>query len=147
VVLAGLIPWLEELGWQILEPIKPGTDPLKELEFGLRALLSQEKDLIQNCIYDSQSREGLQPLLKRFPNGQRFLLVVDQFEELFTFAQAEQRDRFINLITQVADFPDSPLAVVTTMRADFIEPCLRYDSLQKLIENNAKYLPTLGGGI
>jgi hypothetical protein len=147
VVLAGLIPWLEELGWQILEPIKPGTDPLKELEFGLRALLSQEKDLIQNCIYDSQSREGLQPLLKRFPNGQRFLLVVDQFEELFTFALEKQRDHFINLITQVADFPDSPLAVVTTMRADFLEPCLRYDSLQKLIENNAKYLPTLGGGI
>jgi energy-coupling factor transporter ATP-binding protein EcfA2 len=146
VVLAGLIPWLEELGWQILEPIKPGTYPLTELEFGLRALLSQEKDLIQNCIYDSQSGKGLQPLLKRFPNnGQTFLLVVDQFEELFTFAQAEQRDRFINLITQVADFPDSPLAVVTTMRADFIEPCLRYDSLQKLIENNAKYLPTLGG--
>jgi len=144
VVLAGLIPWLEELGWQI-EHIKPGRDPLKELEFGLRTLLSQEKDLIENCIYHSQSGKGLQPLLKRFPNGQKFLLVVDQFEELFTFALAEQRDRFIELITQVATIPDSPLAVIATMRADFIEPCLRYNVLRQIIQNNAEYLPTLAG--
>jgi hypothetical protein len=87
---------------------------------------------------------SLDPLLERFPQG-RHLLVVDQFEELFTFAQAEQRDRFIQLITQVADFPNSPLAVVTTMRADFLEPCLRYESLRQSIEKDAKYLPTLAG--
>jgi formylglycine-generating enzyme required for sulfatase activity len=31
------------------------------------------------------------------------------------------------------------------MRADFIEPCLRYDSLRQLIQNNAEYLPYLRG--
>ena len=36
----------------------------------------------------------------------------------------KKRDRFIQLITQVADYPHSPLAIVTTMRADFLEPCL-----------------------
>jgi len=144
LVKYGAQPQVEELGWQI-EHIKPGRDPLKELEFGLRTLLSQEKDLIENCIYHSQSGKGLQPLLKRFPNGQKFLLVVDQFEELFTFALAEQRDRFIELITQVATIPDSPLAVIATMRADFIEPCLRYNVLRQIIQNNAEYLPTLAG--
>jgi energy-coupling factor transporter ATP-binding protein EcfA2 len=144
VVLAGLMPWLEELGWQILEPIKPGFKPLAKLESLLLSYFPADEQLLDQCI-NNEASEGLQPLLKRFPKGQKFLLVVDQFEELFTFALAEQRDRFIELITQVAAIPDSPLAVVTTMRADFIEPCLRYDVLRKLIQDNAEYLATLAG--
>ena len=144
VVLAGLIPWLDELGWQVLDPIKPGFKPLARLEEVLREnYFSKEEQLLDECIHD-ESSEGLKPLLERFPGG-RHLLVVDQFEELFTVAQAEQRDRFIHLITQVAEFPNSPLAIVTTMRADFIEPCLGYEPLRQLIEKEAKYLPTLTG--
>ena len=146
VVLAGLVPWLEEQGWEILDPpIKPGTTPLARLEKVLWKYFSEEEQeqLLKECIYD-ESSEGLKPLLECFPGGQH-LLVVDQFEELFTVAQVEQHDRFIQLITQVADLPDSPLAIVTTMRADFLEPCLSYDSLRKLIEEDAKYLPTLAG--
>ncbi len=144
VVLAGLVPWLEELGWQVLDPIKPGFKPLARLEEVLRKnYFSDKEQLLDKSIHD-ESSEGLKPLLERFPQG-RHLLVVDQFEELFTVAQAEQRDRFIQLITQVADFPNSPLAVVTTMRADFLEPCLGYEPLRQLIENEAKYLPTLAG--
>ena len=143
VVLAGLVPQLEKLGWQVLDPIKPGFKPLARLEEVLRKkYFSEEEKLLDKCI--NKSSEGLKPLLESFPQG-RHLLVVDQFEELFTVAQAKQRDRFIQLITQVADFPNSPLAIVTTMRADFLEPCLPYDSLRKLIEDEAKYLPTLAG--
>jgi formylglycine-generating enzyme required for sulfatase activity/energy-coupling factor transporter ATP-binding protein EcfA2 len=144
VVLAGLIPWLEELGWQILEPIKPGFKPLAMLESLLLPYFRDDQQLLDQCINNPAS-EGLKPLLELFPRKHKFLLVVDQFEELFTFALAEQRDRFIELITQVAKIPDSPLAVVATMRADFIEPCLGYDSLRQIIQNNAEYLPNLGG--
>ncbi|MCA2657011.1 MAG: SUMF1/EgtB/PvdO family nonheme iron enzyme [Microcystis sp. M049S2] len=144
VVLAGLIPWLEELGWQILEPIKPGFKPLTMLESLLLPYFRDDQQLLDQCI-NNQDSEGLKPLLELFPREHKFLLVVDQFEELFTFALAEQRDRFIELITQVATIPDFPLAVVATMRADFIEPCLRYDGLRQLIQNNAEYLPDLRG--
>ncbi|MCZ8192135.1 MAG: SUMF1/EgtB/PvdO family nonheme iron enzyme [Microcystis sp. LE19-338.1B] len=144
VVLAGLIPWLEELGWQILEPIKPGFKPLTMLESLLLPYFRDDQPLLDQCI-NNQDSEGLKPLLKLFPREHKFLLVVDQFEELFTFALAEQRDRFIELITQVATIPDSPLAVIATMRADFIEPCLRYNVLRQIIQNNAEYLPNLGG--
>ena len=112
----------------------------------LTAFPDREK-LLDECINNPAS-EGLKPLLELFPcehKEHKFLLVVDQFEELFTFALAEQRDRFIELITQVATIPDSPLAVVATMRADFIEPCLSYDSLRQIIQNNAEYLSTLRG--
>ncbi len=146
VVLAGLVPWLEEKGWEVLEPpIKPGTTPLERLEKVLwKYFLEEEQEqLLKECIYD-ESSEGLKLLLECFSGGQH-LLVVDQFEELFTVAQPQQRDRFIQLITQVAEFLNSPLAIVTTMRADFLEPCLNYDSLRQLIEEDAKYLPTLTG--
>jgi hypothetical protein len=46
----------------------------------------------------------------------------------------------------VAEIPDSRLAVVTTMRADFLEPCLQYESLTQLIQNQAIYMPPLMGG-
>ncbi len=144
VVLAGLIPWLEKAGWQVLDPIKPGFKPLMRLEEVLRKkYFVEEEQLLDECI-NGKSSQGLKPLLERFPQG-RHLLVVDQFEELFTVAQTEQRDRFIHLITQVADLPNSPLAIVTTMRADFLEPCLDYEPLRQLIEQEAKYLPTLAG--
>jgi len=144
VVLAGLMPWLEELGWQILDPIKPGFKPLAMLESLLLPYFRDDQPLLDQCI-NNQASEGLKSLLELFPREHKFLLVVDQFEELFTFALAEQRDRFIELITQVATISDSPLAVVATMRADFIEPCLCYDVLRKLIQNNAEYLPNLRG--
>ncbi|MGB5635767.1 MAG: caspase family protein [Waterburya sp.] len=117
VVLAGLIPWLEKAGWQVLDPIKPGFKPLARLEEVLRQkYFSEEEQLLDECIHD-ESSEGLKPLLERllerFPQG-RHLLVVDQFEELFTVAEAKQRDRFIHLITQVTDLPNSPLGVCRT---------------------------------
>jgi formylglycine-generating enzyme required for sulfatase activity/energy-coupling factor transporter ATP-binding protein EcfA2 len=142
VVLAGLMPHLEDQGWQILEPIKPGLKPLNKLEEVLRKhCFADREDLLDQAIND-QTSAGLPLLLEKFPPG-RHLLVVDQFEELFTVSQAEQRDRFIHLITQVLDFPDSPLAVVTTMRADFLQPCLNYELLSKAIEKDAKLLSPL----
>ena len=143
VVLGGLVPWLEEWGWQVLEPIKPGFKPLIKLETALLSYFPDDEQLLDECI-NHEASEGLKLLLERFAQG-RHLLVVDQFEELFTIAQQQQRDRFIDLITKVADFPDTPLAVIIMMRADFLEPCLQYDSLRQLIEDEAKYLPPLLG--
>lgn len=76
----------------------------------------------------------------------KFLLVVDQFEELFTVClDAEERARFIELMTQVAEIADSRLAVVVTMRVDFVEPCLCYERLKALIQTQAVYLSPLTG--
>jgi signal transduction histidine kinase len=74
--------------------------------------------------------------------------VVDQFEEVFTLVpedKEEEKRRFIELLTQVAEIPASQLAIVTTMRADFLEPCLSYESLTRLIQEEAVYMPPLVG--
>ena len=156
LVRAGLIPALQQSGknWTVLEPIKPGEEPLTQLRPPLEELTRQ---IAQSSVAQGAGRvklaglirtapEGLQPLIEQLPPESKFLLVVDQFEELFTVClNADERARFIGLMTQVAEIADSRLAVVVTMRADFVESCLQYERLKALIQAQAVYLSPLTG--
>jgi energy-coupling factor transporter ATP-binding protein EcfA2 len=146
VVRAGLIPQLEKNGWRVLEPILPGDEPLAELKKVLIELFGRTQG---REVYSLIKTDGLRPVIERLSGSEKLLLVVDQFEEVFTVCpkeKEEERCRFIELITQVAEIPDSRLAIVTTMRADFLEPCLQYESLTQLIQNQAIFMPPLMGG-
>jgi len=59
-----------------------------------------------------------------------FLLAVDQFEELFTFADPDERGRFDRLLAGALEDADCPLFVVSTVRADFLD---RFDDLPRLV--------------
>jgi WD40 repeat protein len=157
VVRAGLIPRLnkdsdliprlkEDAEWQIIDPIKPGSNPLANLinNFNqvfnypeeLQALNTLNENIAESCIFIIQS----------LPGSVNYLLLVDQFEELFTVCTDEaERSQFVELITKLSNIPDSRLAIVITMRADFIESCLRYPSLTQLIQAQAIYMPPLVG--
>ncbi|MHC5714072.1 MAG: nSTAND1 domain-containing NTPase [Nostoc sp.] len=146
VVQAGLIPQLDDREWQVLEPIKPGFEPLIKLRGAFKQFFlgarkeKQLKDLIDN------EQNNLSAILENLPSSVKLLLVVDQFEEVFTGGASQQeKQRFIDLLTQVVEITDSRLAVVITMRADFLEPCLQYPSLTQLIQIQAVYMPPLTG--
>ncbi|MEH2056782.1 MAG: caspase family protein [Nostoc sp.] len=146
VVRAGLIPQLDDSEWQVLEPIKPGFEPLIKLRGAFQQFFAganrekQLKDLIDN------EQNNLSAILKNIPSSVKLLLVVDQFEEVFTGGASQQeKQRFIDLLTQVVEITDSRLAVVITMRADFLEPCLQYPSLTQLIQTQAVFMPPLTG--
>ncbi|MFN6538712.1 MAG: caspase family protein [Nostoc sp. EkiNYC01] len=146
VVRAGLIPQLDESEWQVLEPIKPGFEPLNNLRGAFKQFFQgakkekQLKDLIEN------EQKGLSAIIENLPGSAKLLLVVDQFEEVFTGGASQQeKQRFIDLLTQVVEITDSRLAVVITMRADFLEPCLQYPSLTQLIQTQAVFMPPLAG--
>lgn len=148
VVLAGLIPLLkeQESGCRVLKTIKPGIEPLTELRAALKEFFQGVKEKQLYALIKNDPK-GLFKLIQYLPDCERFLLVIDQFEEVFTLYSVEaERRRFIELITQVAEIADSRLAIVTTMRADFLEPCLQYESLTKLIQNQAIFMPPLLGG-
>ena len=149
VVRAGLIPLLKEResGWRVLKPIQPDIEPLTELRGAFKEFFQGAKKEQQLYALIKNDPEGLVKLIERLPDSERLLLVIDQFEEVFTICPVEaDRRRFIELITQVAKIADSRLAVVTTMRADFVEPCLHYESLTQLIQSQAIYMPPLTGG-
>lgn len=145
VVRAGLIPALRSLGWRILEPMKPGFEPMA----ALRRAFAQEcdrRDDIQ-AVHEAIAHQSLDVALDRFPSPEKLLLVVDQFEEVFTVcgtepAQEAERRQFIERLVQ---FESDRLAIVATMRADFIEACLRYPKLTARLQKHGIYIPSLEG--
>ncbi|MEH2171671.1 nSTAND1 domain-containing NTPase [Nostoc sp.] len=145
VVQAGLIPELDDRVWQILPPIKPGFHPLQELRAVLKVFFpgAKKERLLWQLITNEPN--PLPVILKHLTGADKFLLVVDQFEELFTVSVAEQKQRFIELLTQVVEMTDSRLKVVITIRSDFLEPCSDYPSLNKLIENQLVLMPRITG--
>jgi energy-coupling factor transporter ATP-binding protein EcfA2 len=152
VVRAGLIPQLENNGWRILDLIKPGIEPLAKLRGAFESFFQRPKEIQQLYDFIHNHPDGLNAVIERLPGSERFLLVIDQFEEVFTLCpKEEERRRFIELLTQIVELSDATslpslrLAIVTTMRADFLEPCLSYPSLTQLIQNQAVYMPPLLG--
>uniref|UniRef100_UPI0035944F01 nSTAND1 domain-containing NTPase n=1 Tax=Nostoc sp. TaxID=1180 RepID=UPI0035944F01 len=146
VVRAGLIPQLDNNEWQVLEPIKPGITPLTELSGAFKQFFKgiKKQKQLENLIYTEPN--SLPAILENLPGSAKFLLVVDQFEEVFTGGASQQeKQRFIDLLTQVVEITGSRLAVVITMRADFLEPCLDYPSLTHLIQTQAVFMPPLTG--
>ncbi|WP_226589897.1 nSTAND1 domain-containing NTPase, partial [Microseira wollei] len=144
VVRAGLIPWLKQNpNWQVLPPMIPNFDPLNRLKRVFDSLFDSEPEILEQ-VYDAidNNVEGLEAVLSQLPSTEQFLLVVDQFEEVFTLCRKEkERERFIELLTQIAEIRPSRLAVVMTMRADFVGDCLKYKSLTQLIQQQAVYMP------
>ncbi len=146
LVRAGLIPRLLELGWRVLPPLKPGSEPLVALKLAVGELFAAEE---REEIYRILEQQGLGAITSRLPGTERVLLVVDQFEEVFTLCtlpeQRQQRQQFIDCLTSMKQSENRRLVVVTTMRADFVEPWLRSIELTAAIQNDALFLGALTG--
>ncbi|GAB3900888.1 hypothetical protein GCM10029964_088890 [Kibdelosporangium lantanae] len=72
--------------------------------------------------------------------GRRLVLIVDQFEELFTARLAEdQRRGFVEILSQLAGVHDGqpPVAlVVVGLRSDFYTPCVAYPELRRALQRS-----------
>ncbi len=70
----------------------------------------------------------------------RLLLVVDQFEELFSLGRHEgERLAFINNLVSAAT-GDAPIHVIIVLRADFYARCAQYDGLRELVSHQQEYI-------
>ncbi|QUY44137.1 DUF4062 domain-containing protein [Acaryochloris marina] len=141
LVRAGLIPILENSGtWQVLAPIKPGDSRRQPVDEISRVLSQQcqwpeDKDNVESAIEAGKLAQAVDCL----PGSAPLLLVVDQFEEIFTVCPPEkevERRHFLNLLVEITQHPNSRLRVVTTMRADFFEHCLNYRGLGEVIQSH-----------
>ena len=81
------------------------------------------------------SRE-LASALERAGQSDRLVLVIDQFEELFTVcSDEEERAAFVDRLTELADDPERA-AVVIGLRGDFYGHCAAYPELARRVAAN-----------
>jgi len=129
LVRAGLLPVMTgEPEWQTLSPIVPGADPVRALARELAAAARQSGlDWTVAHVRNHLDREDLtglaDELLLATPDVQkrRLLVVVDQFEELLTQTNPEERARFARLLRPALT---GPVQLVATLRPEFLDQLL-----------------------
>jgi hypothetical protein len=143
VVMAGLLPRLREgrlpgsERWVYLDPIVPGTRPIESLTLALSEHLPDKSlKAIREDLEDDSAR-GLHLLATRLAKrpGTKVVLLVDQFEELFTQTPSEdERRHFLDLLVTAIAEPHGPVIVLLTLRADFYDRPMRYPVLHQLMQ-------------
>jgi basic membrane lipoprotein Med (substrate-binding protein (PBP1-ABC) superfamily)/DNA-binding SARP family transcriptional activator len=133
VVHAGLIPALRKDAvpgsdqWLIAHML-PGSDPFIELEAALlRTRLDAPHDLSESFQHGDNSGL-LRAALRLLPDeSSRLVLVIDQFEELFTLVSDELvRGRFLDQLVAAVDDAYNRVIVVVTLRSDLYSHPLEY---------------------
>jgi tetratricopeptide (TPR) repeat protein len=183
LIRAGLIPKLkagflvkERDQWHVAT-MKPGDDPLNNLcNALLKTFLGEEGSSEGAALVEEVRAEGahaiaefLTPLLEG--SSSNLLILVDQFEELFSFAlvdaespvtdtemmdsgeqqrieddrsrRREEATDFVSLMLALADQKSLPIYVVMTMRSDFLGDCDSFYGLPEAMNRSQYLVPRL----
>jgi WD40 repeat protein len=150
VVRAGLVPAIKcgalpaSESWFVLE-LFPGAHPAEELaEALLRIAVDPPNNLIEPLKLDEA---GLLRVVDQVvPGGDEteVVLVIDQFEEVFTMVEDEaERQHFLDTIACAVTDPYSRVRVVATLRADFYDRPLQYPRFSELVRQRTEVVVPL----
>jgi WD40 repeat protein/class 3 adenylate cyclase len=143
-VRAGLLPAIRRgaipasEGWRITDMF-PGAHPLDGLEAALlRAAPDPPASLMDQLERDEHGLH--RAVLRLLPSdGSELVLVIDQFEEVFTLVEDEAvRAHFLGSLEAAANDPRSRLRVVATLRADFYDRPLMYRGFAELFKSRVE---------
>ncbi|MBD1935642.1 MULTISPECIES: CHAT domain-containing protein [Cyanophyceae] len=144
VVFAGLIPQLRSEQTWVIEAFRPSDRPFRNLAAKLVPLLETQMSETDQLLEinklatalrqgDLRLRDASARILEK-KSGDRLLLVVDQFEELYTLCRdARERLLFLDNLLEASEYTPN-FTLVLTLRADFLGQALSYrpfgDALQ-----------------
>jgi WD40 repeat protein len=151
LVRAGLIPSLRagKLPNSDKFPIAivtPGASPIESLTARLMPLLPSSATMDE--VYDLLNRNPqslnllVEKILDNTQDATHMVLVVDQFEEVFTRAGEAERERFIKLLHTAATSQDGRMLTIITMRADFFGNLSKYPQLAEMFEQENMVIAT-----
>lgn len=161
VVRAGIIPTLRHdkarydstrrpkdgKDW-LIETITPSRNPLQELALALTkdlATVGETGVIEKELAADGNLNLYVRKLLER-QNKTQLLVVVDQFEELFTLCENEPiRQVFVENLLKTAVSESSRLKVVIVLRADFYAHCDQYPILREAVSQNQIFIGAMSG--
>ena len=159
LVRAGLIAAIESgfmvnagARWRVAT-LRPGSRPIERLHAALleSGLLKDDQDeatigFLRSAL--NRGPSGLINALKEnaFPEDTNFLLLVDQFEELFRISRAEDRDQadaFVEMLLESVKQTEVPIYVVMTMRSDFLGDTALFGGLPEAVNDGIYLTPRL----
>jgi len=139
--------------------MRPGAAPLRQLAQALvrpSLLETPETELpvsevevdeeVLACL--QQGEKGLTALLRQdgLPDKTNFLLLVDQFEELFQahrYGNRREAEAFIALMLHSVHQREFPIYVLTTMRSEFIGECSLFPGLSDALNASFYLVPPM----
>jgi WD40 repeat protein len=147
LVRAGLVSALRwdktSADWNI-HILTPTAHPLESLATNLtldHPSLTLTATLMDDLANDPRSLHLFAKREIKSGNNHRLLLIIDQFEELFTLCRSEvERITFINNLWTASNEVDGPTVVVITLRADFYAYCASYVQLREALAHNQEYI-------
>lgn len=145
--------------WEVVVT-RPGAAPIDNLA---ESLLKNNPDYtgadaeerkIKRTIFSTLLRSSSLGLVEAIEQGRRkkdanYLVLVDQFEELFRFKESHDANSvnetlaFVNLLIEAVNYPDAPIYVAITMRSDFIGDCAQFPDLTRKINDSHYLIPQL----
>ncbi|HAC25657.1 MAG TPA: High-affnity carbon uptake protein Hat/HatR [Cytophagales bacterium] len=145
--------------WEVVVT-RPGSGPIENLAESLLATSAEykaadgEDKKIKRTIVSTLLRSSSLGLVEAIEQSRRradinYLVLVDQFEELFRFKDSTDPNSvnetlaFVNLLMEAVNYTDAPIYVAITMRSDFIGDCAQFPDLTRKINDSHYLIPQL----
>jgi formylglycine-generating enzyme required for sulfatase activity len=138
--IVGNAPWID----LIFKPGERGGSPFLAMAFAIKTALAitdqTEQELARALQADpAVIQNKLTELLAPHKSATELLLVVDQFEELFTQSKMEERRDFLKLLDRIVEQPR--IRVIVTLRADFYAQAIEQPILARLLRRDRGTFP------
>jgi WD40 repeat protein/DNA-binding SARP family transcriptional activator len=153
VVFAGLLPKLRDEEDWLITHFRPGRNPFQSLAAALIPLIEPNLSETDHLIEAQKMAEALHAreillsdvvgrLLKLHLPATCLFLVVDQFEEIYTFCtEPGMRESFLDLLMGIKrDNTQSNMKFLLTLRADFLSSALSYRPFTDLLQTGTLML-------
>jgi energy-coupling factor transporter ATP-binding protein EcfA2 len=156
LIKAGVLPPLRDgyldAVWSIAS-FRPGERPLDNLSGAIAAAIHPGSDQEFRKMAD-QGPRGVVNAIKScsLPSNNKLLILVDQFEELFQFAQRredrgrEEAKAFLKLILTAVTATEVDVYVILTMRMEWLSECASYVGLAEAINEGIYLVPQMTRG-
>lgn len=144
VVRAGVLPRLRggdvpgSEDW-LITTVTPGTNPFQRLADALTRV-SVDRTVEAR---DLELPGGIDACVGRLAGSSVVLVVLDQFEELFTLAEAPVQRRFLDELATALTSASPRLRVVATLRADYFDRPLAVASFGSLVNECTVTVPAM----
>ncbi len=152
VVRAGLVPSLKRASpgkWYIYI-LTPTAHPLEALAVSLTReteSVTATATLIDDLYQEPRSLHLYGQKLLTGRREKRILLLVDQFEEIFTLCQEEnERQLFIANLLYAVEVKGGSITGLIALRADFYEHLAHYPELREAVSKHQEYIGSMTTG-